>query len=480
MTSGTGGPLRIAVVGAGITGLAAAHELLRRGHRPVVFESSAATGGKLQGSAFAGFDHVDEAADMFLTRVPWARDLATELGLGDDLVAPATGVAFVWRHHRFHPLPEGLVLGVPTGIGSLLRSRLISVRGAARAGLDLVRPATPADHDNLGRLVADRFGDEILDQLVDPMIGGINAGDARRLSLAAAAPQIAKAACGRRSLLLALRAQRARASAGGPVFLAPSGGMSALARTATESVVAAGGTVHLRAPVALVRPDGARVVVELAPGPDTPAAAAADAAAPFDGAVVAVPAFVAAPLLDGWAPGAGEQLRAVPHAGVVLVSALVDRGTAARLPSGSGYLVPKPQQHELTAVSFTSRKWPRLLPGDGSEIVRISLGRFSNDRIVDADDDEVLATAEREMATHLGALPTFLATRISRWPRGFPQYLPHHERLVADVSADVAAASGGRVVLAGAAYHGLGVPACIRDGRNGSAALVRLLAGLPN
>src|SRR5262249_9325724 len=155
--------------------------------------------GKLQSSPFAGRPHVDEGADAFLARVPWGRQLCDELGL-TDLVSPATGTAFVWHAGRLHPIPDGLVLAVPAALGGLLRSRLLSPRGVGRAGFDLVRPRTPPDHDCLGRIVRDRFGKQVLERLVDPLVGSINAGDADQLSLAASTPQIAAPAAESRSL----------------------------------------------------------------------------------------------------------------------------------------------------------------------------------------------------------------------------------------------------------------------------------------
>ena len=210
----------VAVVGGGITGLSAAYHLRHRAGdssapppRVTLFEADERLGGKIRTSPFAGLPAVDEGADAFLARVPWAVDLAHELGL-DDLVSPATGRAYVWWDGSLHPIPEGLVLGVPAGLGSLARSHLLSWPGKARAALEpLVRRGHPAA-DNLGALIEHRFGAEVLDRLVDPLIGSINAGDTRQLSLAASAPQVAAGLDRSRSLLLGLRKGRGAAPAG--------------------------------------------------------------------------------------------------------------------------------------------------------------------------------------------------------------------------------------------------------------------------
>ena len=234
-------PPRIAVVGGGITGLAAAWELSRQASPPevTVFEGNR-LGGKLQSSPFAGVAHADEAADAVLARVPWGRQLFGELGL-TDLVSPAAGTAFVWHGGRLHPIPEGLVLGVPAGLMGLVRSRLLSPAGVLRAGLDLVRPRTPIDHDNLGRLVRDRFGAQVLERLVDPLVGSINAGDCDQLSLTASTPQLAEPAGRARSLLLELRKAR-KAVATGPVFVTPREGLGWMAAELADRLAATGTT----------------------------------------------------------------------------------------------------------------------------------------------------------------------------------------------------------------------------------------------
>ncbi len=231
----------VAVVGGGITGLSAAYHLRHRAGdssapppRVTLFEAEERLGGKIRTSPFAGLPAVDEGADAFLARVPWAVDLAHELGL-DDLVSPATGRAYVWWDGSLHPIPEGLVLGVPAGLGSLARSHLLSWPGKARAVLEpLVRRGHPAA-DNLGALIEHRFGAEVLDRLVDPLIGSINAGDTRQLSLAASAPQVAAGLDRSRSLLLGLRKGRARRPAARSSSRPPRGWRPSSSRSGARS-----------------------------------------------------------------------------------------------------------------------------------------------------------------------------------------------------------------------------------------------------
>ncbi len=454
----------ITVVGAGITGLAAAWELSRSADPPrvTILEAGDAVGGKLKASPFAGLPSVDEGADAFLARVPWGRQLCDELGL-TDLVSPASSTAYVWSGGRLHAIPDGLVLGVPAGLGGLIRSRLLSPRGVARAGLDLVRPRTPTGHDNLGRAIRDRFGAQVLERLVDPLVGSINAGNADDLSLAAATPQIAEPAARSRSLLLALRTGRraalAAASTSGPVFLAPRDGMASLAATLAERLAALPTTtIRTGTTVTEIARDGHRWRVN---------------GEPTDGVIVTVPAYQAAPLLAALCPNASALLAAIPYAGVVMVSLHVS-GDAA--PPGSGYLVPKPVQHHVTAASFASHKWAHWQPAAGGSVLRVSLGRHDREAPMDFTDDIAIRTALDEVGRHIGTTLDLISARVGRWPRSFPQYLPHHLQRVQAVD-DVLGIECPNLLVVGAAHRGLGVPACIRQGRE---AALRLLSVAPS
>ena len=447
---------RVAVIGGGITGLAAAWELQRAGRVVTVFESSDAFGGKIRTSPFAGLPTVDEAADAFLARVPDAVGLATELGLGDTLVSPATGTAFVSHGGRLHPIPPGLVLGVPAGLVGLARSRLLSWPGKARAAFDVVLPRRGVDHDSLGRAIRDRFGDEVLERLVDPLVGSINAGDADELSLTAATPQIAAVATSARSLLLGLR--RTPPSGSGPVFLTPRRGMSALVDRLVEDLRGGGTELRSSTEVTSLEPDGRGG--HLVNGE------------PYDAVILAGPAFATAALLRRTAPVAADLLAGTPYAGVVMVAVAVPGDELRDVPHGSGYLVPKPEQRHVTAVSLASRKWAHLQPPDGTEILRISLGRHGHESPLDFDDDAVLAAAVGETSRHLGLRRELTPThvRITRWAQAFPQYLPHHldrvdavERILRDAAPTLA--------IAGAGQRGIGIPACIRQGRAAADAL---------
>ena len=445
---------RVAVVGGGIAGLAAAHALVTRraaNERPgvVVFERDDRFGGKLRTSPFGGHPAIDEGADAFLARIPWATQLAQSVGLGDQLVAPDARSAAVWWD-TLHAIPEGLLLGMPTEILALARSGLLSWPGKLRAATEPFRRRTSLAPDSLGQFVRTRFGSEVHYRLVDPLVGSIYAADTDHFSLAAV-PQIADLAARGRSVLITGRGTPKASLTAGPVFQTPREGMGALAAATASAVVAGGGELRARTPVDRLERDGHgwRVDDEY-----------------FDGVVLAAPALAASGLLVEHSPDAAAVLAAIPTADVAMVTIALDAAQwPSRLAGLSGYLVPKPKQRLVTAVSFGSQKWAHWATS-GSVILRISLGR---DRLaaLHLSDELLLAAGVDEVGRHLGFEVQPLVHRVTRWPGAFPQYRPHHA-LHIDI-AQHALPTG--LFLAGASYHGIGVPACIRSGQQAAEAM---------
>ncbi len=435
---------RVLVVGGGISGLAAAVELVEDPSIEVeLWEAADRLGGKIATSAFAGLDHVDEGADAFLTRVPHAVEFARRVGLdSEDLTAPTGATAMVW-HDGLHSIPGGIVLGVPASIRPFITTSLLSWKGKLRAALEPLLPRTDPD-DSLGRLIRSRFGDEVHERLVDSLVGSIYATDTDRSSLAAI-PQLAELASKHRSLLLGGMAVRRRAPAAvtsAPIFGSPRHGMARLIDAAAAYVVARGGTIRTGTPVTTIEPVGAgwRVDDER-----------------FDAIVLASPARTTASLVSSVSPSASAGLASFEHADVIMVRLTVAATDwPQRLAGRSGYLVPKPDQQHVTAASFGSQKWAHWAPSDESQILRVSLGR---DRLPVAhlDDEAVLRVTVEETGHHLGFDLRPGDTSVTRWLGAFPQYRPHHQRLVADVEHSLPST----IAIAGASYHGIGIPACI-------------------
>jgi oxygen-dependent protoporphyrinogen oxidase len=347
------------------------------------------------------------------------------------------------------------VLGAPGRLAPLLHAGVLSPAGIARAGLDLVLPRDrwPADV-SVGEIVGRRFGREVVERLVDPLLGGIHAGRVDDLSAESTAPQLAKVARASRSLLLGLRA--AAAAPAGPVFLAPAGGMEVLVDRLVARLRAHGVSFRADRVETLRGEKGGRVVAE-------PVGA-------FDRAVVAVPAAVAAGLLKAACPDAAEGLAAIVSASVVLVTLAYPAADVDVPAQVSGFLVPAPEGRLMTACSFGSRKWPHW-SDPGTEVLRVSAGRAGDDRAVHLDDGEVAERLHGELVAALGVRAPPTAWRVSRWPGSFPQYQVGHGDRVGAVEAALAASLPG-VALAGASYRGSGIPACIGSGRRAAASML--------
>jgi len=454
------------VVGGGITGLATARLLRRAGLDVTVLEAAASLGGKIQTLEWQGVP-VEAGPDTFLARVPWAVELCRELGLGDDLIAPATGKAFLWIGDRLYPLPERHVLGVPTDLVALLRSGVLSPSGVARAALDLVLPLRdPGPDPTVEAVVGGRMGREVLERLVEPLIGGIHAGRADRLSVAATARPVADAAARSRSLLLGLRRPppAGSAPAGGPVFLSVSGGLGRLVeRLATEL-----DDVRTATAVATIARAGEGYAVECDPGPAVEA----------DAVVVTVPAFAAARLLADLSPAAAEWLKLIRYASVVTAS-LAYRPSAVTHPlEGAGMLVPRVEGRLVTACTWSTSKWPALAES-GMVLLRASSGRDGDDRAMELPDHEVVRRLHGELAEILGLREEPVASLVSRWPRGFPQYESGHQRRVEAIEGALAADAPG-LLVAGAAYRGLGIAACIEQAQRAAGLVTARLPVSPS
>ena len=446
------------MIGGGISGLAGARRLAVAGHAVTVLEAGSRLGGKILTTTFAGRP-VDEGADAFLTRVPHALDLCHRLGLGDGLAGPATADAALWVDGVLRPLPSGLVLGVPVEVGPLARSGILSAWGVARAAVEPWLPGRALAGDvAVGRLVRRRYGRQVHERLVDPLLGGINAGRTDELSLEVAAPALAAVARRSASLTRGLRAERAGSGAA-PVFAAPAGGMGRLVEALSADLRCRGVEVRLSTPVRAVEPadgDGYRVHCD-------------SGAFRADRVLVTVPAFAASALLGPLSPATGERLAALRYASVALVTLAYPVAAFSQRPAGSGFLVPRRQGRLVTACSVFSNKWPvgggsgagaGGGAGEGVVVLRASVGRDDDHRGAALEDGELVERVEAELGEALGVSAAPAAVRVSRWPRSFPQFPPAHLARMAEAEAALAADAPG-IRLAGAYLRGVGIATCI-------------------
>jgi len=483
----------VVIVGGGISGLAAAFFLRDEPVRVTVLEGSPRLGGKLSVSAIGGVA-VDEGAEALLVTRPEGTALIAEAGLADQRAAPGPTSSAIWTLGALRPLPRRQFMGVPSDLAELARSGVLTGDGVARARQDLELPATGRDGDvSVAAYIGGRLGPEVVDRLVDPLLGGVYAGRSAELSFDATLPALAAASRRYRSLaeaagsLLpppppppapAAQAPAGGTQAGGSVFTTLTGGLGTLPAylaKASGAEVRTSATVRELAPAA----SGWRLTVGSAAAPEQ-----VDA----DAVIVAVPARPAQRLL-ATVPGASAAVTAlggIAYASMAIVTLAYPRGAfpgpGLAALGRSGYLVPAVDGRAVKAVTFSSVKWPHLAqaaegPAGPLEIVRCSVGRFGEEALLQRSDDELAALAATELAAATGVSGRPAATRVTRWGGALPQYTVGHLDRVAAIRAGVAAQPG--LAVCGAAYDGVGIPACVATARSAAGQVLEFLASGP-
>ncbi|MFG1829198.1 protoporphyrinogen oxidase [Micromonospora chersina] len=463
-------PWRVAIVGGGITGLAAAVRLRDRapaGTEITVYEQSGRLGGKLRTGELAG-GPVEFGAESFLVRDPAGGESAAvtlirRLGLAASIVHPTVGQAALVVDGGLRPVPGGTLVGVP---GDLDRVAAVA-QPAAAADRDGGAPLLPPDADvSVGALVRDRLGDEVVDRLVDPMLGGVYAGRADDLSLVTTMPALARAARVEHTLVGAVRAAQAAAprAPGAPVFGTLAGGLSTLVEAAARE---SGATIRRDAAVRELHPTSTGWRLTVGPTRD-PQFVEADAV------LLAVPARPAARLLAGPAPEVAAAVGGLDYASVALVTMALPE---PELPELSGFLVPATEGLLIKASTFFTTKWGHLRRPDGLALVRASVGRYGDETSLQLTDDDLVATVHRELSKVLGTpLPTPVARHVQRWGGALPQYTPGHLGRVAAARTALRAAHP-TLALAGAGYDGVGIPVCVRSGETAAEEIITALGG---
>ncbi|MEU9250274.1 protoporphyrinogen oxidase [Streptomyces sp. NPDC048270] len=445
----------VVVIGGGIAGLAAAHGLLAEGVRVTLLEAGPRLGGKLLSGELAGLP-VDLGAESVLARRPEAVDLAKAVGLGAALQPPATATAHLWTRGALRPMPRGHVMGVPGDLGPLAASGVLSPEGLARIEAEHALPPAEIGEDvAVGEYVADRLGREVVDRLVEPLLGGVYAGNAYRISLRAAVPQLFEAARTHALLGDGVRELQRRAQAqpqqAGPVFAGIDGGIGRLPVAVAEACRAAGARIVTDAPARelLRTPGGWRVV-------------AGSEAVEADGVILATPAGPAARLLDGLAPAAAAELRGVEYASMALITMAFRRSDlpAAVADGGaSGFLVPPVDGRTIKASTFSSNKWAWAGTDPDLFLLRTSVGRHGDEKDLLREDAELVEVSLADLGAAVGLAARPVASAVTRWDGALPQYPVGHLGRVARIRAAVAALPG--LAVCGALYEGVGIPACI-------------------
>lgn len=438
----------VAVVGGGISGLICARRLSQQGVHVTLFEATPRLGGQIRGATVAGH-LIDMGAEAVHVAAPGMDALLAELGLTDDLINSNPGLSWLWTERGLRRLPAGVGPSGPRRLRPVLNSGVMSIAGLLRAGLEPLLPRRPLNGDiGVGQYVGQRFGRQVVERFVDPVLGSLHAGNVNKLSLRAITPELATIADARGSIMLSRRGQKS----GPPLSFATwAGGLSILIE---RILVGTDVEVRTSTPVDSVRalPDG-RFRLQIADGLNVE----------VDGVVLAVPARIAADLLRPLSQNAANILGGVRYASVATAIILYPRAGVKeiRALSGTGLLVPSTKGRLLKAATFLTTKWPHLTDPNYF-LVRLSSGRADEREIEKLDDAALVARLHSDLvdATGIAAEPTQFY--VERWPDAIPQMEIGHLELVAKVREDLNRYPG--LMLAGSSYDGLGIAACIRSG----------------
>ncbi|WP_411345914.1 protoporphyrinogen oxidase [Paenibacillus sp. WLX1005] len=454
---------RIAIIGGGITGMSAAF-YLRKYFREqelspqiTIVEQSGSLGGKVHTLHKDGFV-IEKGPDSYLARKTAMTELAQEVGLGDDLVTtnPNAKKTYILHDGQLHPMPSGLVLGIPTELRPFMESDLISMDGKIRALEDFLLPAKMDGKDeSLGDFIERRLGKEVLENVTEPLLAGIYAGDTRKLSLQATFPQFGTVEREYGSLIKGMNTGRkpveTHTGTKKSTFYTFKNGLQSLTDR-LEQQLATDVTFKLNTGAESIRYENGLYTIALSDGTTLEA----------EHVVVTVPAFAAAPLLQGHVDTAAlDQINYVSVANVVMA---FDRKDIETEYDGSGFLVPRKEGRTITACTWTSTKWLHTSPDD-RVLMRFYVGRDGQEQIVDESDEQITEKVLHDMRELMGIQATPLFTEITRLRRSMPQYPVGHLDDISALRSELSTERPGMLLL-GAGYDGVGLPDCIRTARD--------------
>ncbi|HEX9017264.1 MAG TPA: protoporphyrinogen oxidase [Chloroflexota bacterium] len=470
-----GSAFRVAVIGGGIAGLSAAFHL-QEGARSAgipldctLIEADGRLGGKIITRKERGFA-VEGGPDSFLTQKPWGIELCKRLGIFDRLVGTNEASRRVWIlwNGKLHKLPDGVLLVVPTRLQPFVFSTLISPLGKLRMGMDLIIPARrDASDESVGDFIRRRLGEEALEKIAEPLMGGIHVSDPDRQSLLASFPRFADIERKHGSLVRGMLAgSRAHHPGNGkalPPFMTLRGGLADLTGTLVERLdgvrLITGRKVEamsLDGGYRLALDDGARL--------------------DFDAVVLANPAKDAAALVSSIDPALAGKLSSIRYVSTATISFGYRRDEIHHSLKGFGFVIPRKEHRLITGCTWSSTKFDDRAPA-GHVLLRCFLGGATDERPALASEDEMIGYARQEMRSLMGITAEPVLTEVFRWKDGHAQYDVGHLDLVAEIEALAAGHPGLR--LAGSSYRGVGLPDCIRSGAQAADAILKLASSSP-
>jgi protoporphyrinogen/coproporphyrinogen III oxidase len=473
---------RVVIIGGGIAGLAAAYALQGRARAAQVpltctlLEARERLGGVILTERVDGFV-IEAGPDSLLTQKPWGLELCQQLGIGDHLIGTndqQRKIYILWQGH-LHPLPEGLGLIVPTCLGPLLRSRLLTWPGKLRMACEYFLPPRPSEADeSLAAFVRRRLGREALEKIAAPLLAGIYAGSVEQLSLLATFPRLRELEAQHGGLMRGMLAQRramARAVPGPgrrapTMFMAPRAGMAEIVAAISSRLDQV--TIRQGIVVQRVVPRGAGV----AGVPSYEVQCDRSPALQAEAVVLAMPAHATARVVEGFHPKLAQALRAIPYVSTATISLAYRRADVPHPLDGFGFLVGRREGRRLMAATWTSTKFAQRAPAE-HVLIRSFVGGAGHEHLVELEDAALLQLVREELGDILGIRQAPLLARVFRWERANPQYRVGHLEHVEAMEKMLASFPG--LFLTGSAYRGVGVPDCIYQG--GQAA-ERVLAAL--
>lgn len=457
------------IIGGGIAGLSAAYYATKKAKeraiplRVTVLEVAARWGGKIVTVRVPWEDDlfiVEAGPDTFLATKPWAVNLCKDLGLGERLQGtnPQHKNTYVLYHGQLMPLPDGLAMMVPTNVQAMLKTGLVSWRGKARMGLDFVLPpAQPNGDESLGAFISRRLGREAYENLIEPLMSGIYAGDGDALSLAATFPYLRDLELKYGSLArgaLEMRKQSGGRSLQGSrsAFLTPQTGLAEIVEALVPYLEAQQVNLRLNTPASSVRRTETGYVVDLLRTGESMAA---------DGVILATPAFISGVLVAALDPSLADVLREIPYISTATISLAYRLKDLARELDGYGYVIPRCEGRRALACTWTSTKFPHRAP-EGYALLRVFAGRAGQEEELPRDSEGLVALAREELQLTLGIQAKPLFSRVFVWENAMPQYNLGHPQKLARISTRLEALPG--LALAGNGYRGIGLPDCIHSG----------------
>jgi oxygen-dependent protoporphyrinogen oxidase len=459
---------RIAIIGGGISGLAAAFALEKRRRQGVeleyaLFESSPRLGGVLLTERIDGC-LVEAGPDSFLTEKPWAADLCREIGLGDQLISSNDHArkTYILVKNRLVPMPDGLMFMVPTRILPALWSPLFSTRTKFRMLREWFHPRkTSIADESVASFVERHYGPEMVDRLADPLLSGVYGGEAGKLSLRAVLPRFAEMEATHGSLGRALTSAIRKSSPAKPLFTSLQNGMQQLVDAIVSHLPPS--ALHRNTPVQAIQQQDRGWVVSAGYSSDH-----------FDAVIIAISAPAATRL--GLPATLNSALSAIEYTSSVTVTLAYDQPARQSLPPGFGFLVPRSEGKRLLAATFVHNKFPHRAPEDRA-LLRCFLGGARDQTILDQSDDDILRIVRQELLPILNLTAKPLFTRVYRWSNAMAQYNVGHIERIQAIEKICRELPG--LALAGNAYHGIGVPDCVRSGADAASHILQAL-GLPD